>query len=363
MSDGTHARRRDATDPVRVDGSLGEGGGQVLRTALTLSMVTGRAFLAVNVRAHRERPGLLRQHLTAVRAAAAVSSAAVEGDALGSRELSFRPGAVRPGTHEFRVGTAGSTVLVAQTVLLPLALAGGSSSVVVEGGTHGAMAPPFEHFAEVLLPHLRAIGFRAAATLERHGFHPAGGGRIRVDVEPAEAFRPLVLEDRGEVVERRARALVAQIPRSVGERENAVLAASTSFRPVDCAVESVASIGPGNALVATMRCERAVEVFTGFGEQGRRAEAVATRVVDELREWHAAAVPVGRHTADQLLLPMALAAGGSFRTLPLTRHAETNAQVMRLFLGDVVAVEQGTGGPEEAARVRTARVTVRAAHR
>jgi RNA 3'-terminal phosphate cyclase (ATP) len=271
---------------------------------------------------------------------------------------------VRPGAYEFHVGTAGSTCLVAQTVLLPLALVGAASSLVIEGGTHGAMAPPFEHLDQVWLPHLRAIGFRATAAIERYGFYPAGGGRIRFDVAPAEAFRPLVLTDRGEVVERRARALVCQVPRSVGEREIEVVTKATSFHPEDCAVESVASIGPGNAVVLTMRCERAVEVFTGFGEHGRRAEAVAARAVDELREWHAADVPVARHTADQLLLPLALGAGGSFRTLPLTMHTTTNREVIRAFLGDVVEFDESaddTTGGAAATRIRTARVTVRAA--
>ena len=355
----TNARGRAPQDMIRIDGALGEGGGQVLRTALTLSLVTGRPFRIERIRANRDRPGLLRQHLTAVRAAAEVSSATAEGAELGSRELTFRPGTVRPGAYEFRVGTAGSACLVAQTVLLPLALAGGTSSVVVEGGTHAAMAPPFEHLAEAWLPHLRAIGYRLSATLESHGFYPAGGGRIRVDIEAADTFRTFELGRRGEVVERRARALVAQIPRSVGEREIAVLTKATSFRPEDCAVVEVRSRGPGNALVATVRCERTVEVFTGFGEHGRRAEAVATRVEDEVREWHAADVAVGRHTADQLLLPLALAAGGSFRTLPLTQHTTTNRDVLALFLGDVVSLVPDAGDPNAAARIRTAQVTVR----
>jgi RNA 3'-terminal phosphate cyclase (ATP) len=331
----------------------------VLRTALTLSLVTGRAFRIENVRAKRARPGLLRQHLTAVRAAAEVSGAEVEGASLGSREISFRPGPVRPGAHHFQVGTAGSACLVLQTVLLPLALADGPSTVVVEGGTHGAMAPPFEHLDEVWLPHLRAIGVRATAARESYGFYPAGGGRVRVEVGPAAGFHALVLETRGEVVERRAVALVSQIPASVGEREIAVVAKTTSFRPEDCAVRTVRSHGPGNALVLTVRCERATEVFTGFGEPGRRAEAVAARVVDEMREWHAADVPVARHTADQLLLPLALAAGGSFRTLPPTLHTTTNAEVLRAFLGDVVDLAEEPAPPGAAARVRTWRVTVR----
>lgn len=358
MSD---ARTHGSADPLRIDGAAGEGGGQVLRTALTLSLVTGRPFRIERIRAHRDRPGLLRQHLTAVEAAAAVSGASVEGAAPGSRDLTFRPGAVRAGAYAFRVGTAGSACLVLQTILLPLALAGAASSVVVEGGTHGAMAPPFDHMDEVWLPHLRAIGFRVRAALERHGFYPAGGGRVRVDVDPPATLRPLVLDARGEVVARRATALIAQIPPSVGTREIDVVTNATSFQPGECAVRSVESPGPGNAIVLSVRCEHATEVFTGFGEHGRRAEAVAARAVDEFREWHAAGVAVGRHTADQLLLPMALGAGGSFRTLPPTLHTTTNCEVLRMFLGDVVDVVPDAVEDAAATHLRTARVTVRGA--
>lgn len=347
--------------PVRLDGALGEGGGQVLRTALALSLATGRPFEIVNIRAKRERPGLLRQHLTAVNAAAAVSSAEVTGAEPGSQSLAFRPGAVRPGEYLFQVGTAGSACLVAQTILLPLALAGGRSSVVIEGGTHNPAAPPFDHLADAWLPHLRAIGYRVEASLERAGFYPAGGGRIRLAVEPAAgAFQPLVLEERGAVLAREARAIVARVPRSVGEREVDVVVRSTSFNPADCAVVAVDSPGPGNALVLTIRCVGGTEVFTGFGEHRRRAESVAAAVVDEMREWHAADVPVGRHLADQLLLPMALAAGGSFRTLAPTLHTTTNRDVVATFLGDVVTIDR-SGGAAAADGLRTSRISVRRA--
>ncbi|MCE9636697.1 MAG: RNA 3'-terminal phosphate cyclase [Planctomycetes bacterium] len=352
------------TGPVRLDGALGEGGGQVLRTALALSLATGRPFDIVNIRAKRAKPGLLRQHLTAVNAAAAVSSAEVEGAEPGSQTLRFRPGAVRPGEYAFQVGTAGSACLVAQTILLPLALAGGASSVVIEGGTHNPAAPPFDHLAEAWLPHLRTMGFRIDATLERAGFYPAGGGRLRLGIAPAAAFRPLVIEDRGAILVREARAVMALIPRSVGDRELDVVVRSSSLLRADCSVVTVDSPGPGNVLLLTIRCEGGTEVFTGFGEHRRRAESVAAEAVDEMREWHASGVPVGRHLADQLLLPMALAAGGSFRTLAPTMHTTTNCDVIAAFLGDVVTIERGTErgvDAEVCGGVRTSRVVVRGA--
>src|SRR5262245_60443308 len=171
-----------------IDGSQGEGGGQILRTALALSLVTGAPFRVEKIRAGRQKPGLLRQHLTAVTAAVEIGGAAVEGATLGSRELSFRPGSVRPGAYRFAVGTAGSAALVLQTVLPALLTATGPSTVVVEGGTHNPHAPPFDFLALAFLPLLARMGARAQATLDRPGFYPAGGGQLTVEITPAPAL-------------------------------------------------------------------------------------------------------------------------------------------------------------------------------
>ncbi len=343
---------------VRIDGTVGEGGGQVLRTSLTLSLVTGRPLQITSIRAKRDRPGLLRQHLTAVQAAAAISSADVEGDHLGSTSLWFRPGPVRPGDYTFQVGTAGSACLVAQTVLLPLALAGGPSSLAVEGGTHNRMAPPFDAIRDAWLPHVRAMGFGIDARIVRHGFYPVGGGDIRFTIRPAKTFVPLSLERRGEISGRCAQAILSRIAPSVGKRELDVVVRRTSLTKAQCEVVEADARGPGNALVVKFDFESGSEVFCGFGELGKRAEAVASDAVDEMQEWFGADVPVGVHLADQLLLPMALAAGGVFRTQPVSLHTTTNAAVIAAFLGDVMSftdeAEPAPGASRPAVRVRVA---------
>jgi len=326
---------------LAIDGSQGEGGGQILRTSLALALVTDTPFRLERVRAGRQKPGLLRQHLTAVTAAAEIGAAEVEGAALGSLELLFRPGRVRPGTYRFAIGTAGSACLVLQTVLLPLLRAGGASRVVLEGGTHNPGAPPFDFIARAFLPRLAAIGAEVRAQLDRPGFYPAGGGQMTVEIEPVFELSPLSLLDRGEIRRRHARALVANLPTSIARRELAVVQAKLGWPEEELEVVSLdgdGARGPGNAVLLEIDSANVTEVFTGFGEPAVRAETVALGAVDEAREYLAAGVPVGPHLADQLMAPLALAGGGAFRTGPLTRHSTTNMSVIRDFLGVEFAV-------------------------
>lgn len=326
---------------IEIDGSSGEGGGQILRSALALSLVTGRPFRMVNVRAGRKRPGLMRQHLTAVRAAVEVGGATVAGAEIGSRELAFAPGLVRAGDYRFSVGTAGSATLVFQTVFPALALAPGRSTVVVEGGTHNPLAPPFDFLARAFLPLVARMGPRATAVLERPGFYPAGGGRFRVEIEPAASFGSLELVDRGAVRERRATAVVALLPRTIAERELRVVRERLNWDPAWTRIEHVQdAVGPGNVVSVEIASEHVTEVFTGFGERGVAAERVGADAAEEAAEYLAAGVPVGRHLADQLLLPMALGGGGRFRTTTPSGHARTHAELLRTFLGAQVRIEQ-----------------------
>jgi RNA 3'-terminal phosphate cyclase (ATP) len=335
---------------AELDGSLGEGGGQVLRSALAISLVTGIPFRMVHVRARRRRPGLLRQHLTALLAAAEVGQAKVTGAELGSREVGFWPGPARPGNYRFSVGTAGSATLVFQTVFPALALAGGRSTVVVEGGTHNPLAPPFEFLARAFLPLAARMGPRADAVLERPGFHPAGGGRIRVEIEPARTFGRLDLPERGEVRERRARAVVSRLARSIAERELRVVQERLRLDPASTRVEEVRdAAGPGNVVTVEIESAHLTEVFTGFGRRGIPAERVAAAVAEEAAGYLAAGVPVGRHLADQLVLPMALGGGGSFRTLSPTEHTRTQAELCRAFLRSAIRIEERGGGVWEVA--------------
>jgi RNA 3'-terminal phosphate cyclase (ATP) len=325
---------------VRIDGSKGEGGGQVLRTSLALSLVTGTPFQMVNIRAGRSKPGLLRQHLTAVKAATAVGNAEVTGAELHSKELTFRPRGLRPGDYQFAVGTAGSATLVLQTVLPALLSASGPSTLVLEGGTHNPAAPPFDFLAKAYLPLVRRMGPSVEATLDRPGFFPAGGGKFRVSVQPAP-LEPLHLLERGSVVRRRATALIAQVPYDVAQRELETVGRKLGWSAEERRVEELKrSPGPGNAVTLEIESEHITEVFTAFGARGVRAEDVAGAAAEEARVYLEAGVPVGEHLCDQLMLLLALARGGSFRTLPLDGHALTQIETFAHFLDVKVSVNE-----------------------
>jgi len=328
---------------ILLDGSTGEGGGQILRTALGLSLVTGTPFTIERIRAGREKPGLLRQHLTAVQAAAAVGRAEVSGAAIGSRVLTFRPGPVTPGTYSFSVGTAGSATLVFQTVLPALLTAGGPSTLSLEGGTHNAWAPPFDFLEKAFLPILARMGAKVAVKLERRGFYPAGGGRFTAMIDPASRLERLDLAERGKVKSMRGAAIVASLPAGIAQRELKVLERSLSMDRTRLKVlEDRESAGPGNVVFVEVESEHVTEVFTGFGEKRVSAEAVAGKLAKEVREYLEADVPVGEYLADQLLIPLALAGGGSFLTTPLSSHSTTNVGVVGTFLSRKFQVERLT---------------------
>jgi len=334
---------------IVIDGSLGEGGGQVLRTALSLSLVTRQEFTIHNIRAGRERPGLLNQHLAAVRAAQAVGQAEVEGDAKGSRELVFKPRQVVPGDYSFDVGTAGSATLVLQTILPALMTASGRSALVLEGGTHNPFAPPFEFVAKAFLPVIQRMGPNVKAKLDRHGFHPAGGGKMRVTIEPSPKLTRVDLPERGNILKCCCTAVVANLPEHIAERELKVLKRKLFLAPDRVETPQVKSHGPGNVLLVELECAHATEVFIGFGREGLRAELVADRLAKEVNHFVEANVPVGEHLADQLLLPMALAGSGSFVTLPLSQHALTNIEIIKQFLPVEIRAEHAG---ENALRVK-----------
>lgn len=329
---------------LTIDGSQGEGGGQILRTSLALALVTGKAFRIERIRANREKPGLLRQHLTAVNAAAEVGAANVEGASLGAGELTFvPPGAVRVAGGEFRfaVGTAGSALLVLQTVLPPLMLAARPSTIVIEGGTHNRQAPPFDFIARAFLPVINRMGAGVTAELERHGFYPAGGGCVRVSVIPAKKLARLELNERGAVNECRGRAVVANLDYHIAERELAVVREKLAWSDESLCIEQVREArSPGNHVSLEIESEHVCEVFTGIGARGVMAETVAAAACDEVSEYLASEAAVGEHLADQLLLPMALAGGGSFTTNNLSLHATTNIEVIKRFLDIEISVAQ-----------------------
>jgi RNA 3'-terminal phosphate cyclase (ATP) len=326
---------------LTIDGSEGEGGGQILRTSLALALVTRTPVRVTHIRKRRSKPGLLRQHLAAVRAAAKVGAAEVSGAELLSTEVILRPSGIAAGEHRFPIGSAGSTTLVLQTVLPALLLAGAPSTLVLEGGTHNPHAPPFPHLARAFLPLLGRMGPHVAARLERAGFYPAGGGRLVVEVTPAPSLAPLDLLDRGAVRRVSGTATIANLPASIALREMEVARAvlggeEDAYRPD--VLRDVA--GPGNVVAVTAESEHVTEVFTAFGERGVRAEVIGERAAHEAKAYLDAGVPVGEHLADQLLLPLALAGRGSFRTVTPSSHTTTQAALLRRILGVKIRIEQ-----------------------
>jgi RNA 3'-terminal phosphate cyclase (ATP) len=325
---------------ITIDGSYGEGGGQIIRTSCALSLITGKPFRVFNVRARRDKPGLQRQHLTAVTSAAEVGGAQVDGAGVGSREFTFVPGPVTPGDYTFSIGTAGSTTLVLQTVLPPLMTAAGPSRLTLEGGTHNVHAPPFEFLHKTFLPLVNRTGPRVEIELGRYGFYPPGGGRIHVAIEPGASRKGFELTERGEVRALRARALAVKLPPSIGERELAVIRARLGWNDDQLRVEtSDNALSPGNVLTVEVERDELTEVFTGIGERGVRAETIAERVADEVEQYLAARVPVGEHLADQLLIPLALSGGGSYLTVEPSLHTTTNIEVIKKFLDVEITAE------------------------
>lgn len=329
---------------IVIDGAEGEGGGQVVRNALALSLVTGEPFRITNIRGGREKPGLMRQHLTAVEAACAIGGGECEGAAVRATEIVFRPGAVRAGDYRFAVGTAGSTGLVLQTVLMPLLTADGPSRLTIEGGTHNMMAPPFEFIARAFLPILNRMGARVEARLVRHGFYPRGGGRIEIDVTPA-ALAQIDCLDRGERRAVSAVAMVAGLPFDIAKRELATVGKYLSWPEEAFAVLQLPEeLGPGNALMLEASFDHVTEIVTGFGKLGVAAESLAKTAAQRMAGYLASPAFAGPYLADQLLLPFALAGGGAFTTVKPSQHARTAADIIARFTGTRFAFEQQENG-------------------
>ncbi|HMP78037.1 MAG TPA: RNA 3'-terminal phosphate cyclase [Pirellulaceae bacterium] len=332
------------SDLVVIDGSTGEGGGQIVRSALTLSMVTGRAFEITNIRAQRSKPGLLKQHLTAVQAAREICGGGVTGAELGSRQLIFAPGPVQTRSFTFDIGSAGSTTLVAQTLIPALMTADGASSLVIEGGTHNMAAPPFDYLQQVYLSIINQLGPHIGCELLSHGFYPAGGGKIRVSIEPSAHLRGLELMELGGPPIGQVTALVSRLPEHIGQRECELIRHRAGWQAKQCTVRNVTdSPGPGNIVMIRLTSPRVTEMFTGFGKKGVSAEQVAAGAWREARQFLMDQVPVGEYLCDQLLLPLALAAAqgqtSSLLTVPLSQHSQTHIDIIQKFLNIRIEIE------------------------
>lgn len=321
------------TSMISIDGSLGEGGGQVLRTALSLSIITGKAFTLERIRAKRERPGLLRQHLASVKAAAAISDARIEGAELGSSSLVFVPGTPRSGSYDWAIGSAGSSSLVLQTVLLPLFCGGSPSEATISGGTHNAMSPPLEFLDWCFRPLALELGYSFALRMTRVGFYPAGGGQIHATISGcAESASSVFSKTEREILGMEAWAWSSGIPERIGRAEVELLGRELGIAPEMRHACMVDSIGPGNAVAVVIELRDGKVMFTGFGEPRLPLEKVVAGCIAQVRRYVRSGARIDEHLQDQLLLPLSLGRGGAFTTTAPSLHTKTNMEIIGKFL-------------------------------
>jgi RNA 3'-terminal phosphate cyclase (ATP) len=335
---------------IEADGSYGEGGGQILRSALSLALVTRQAFRIDRLRVARNPPGLRPQHLQAVRAAEAIGQASVEGAELGSQRLVFRPGELRPGNYRFDIGTAGSAPLILQALSVPLALAGSQSQLSVGGGTHVPWSPCFHYLAGPWLELVRRIGLHLELSMLRPGFYPKGGGEITARIGPASSLRPLNLSDRGRLQAIEGLSAVANLPDHILERqrEQALRRLEEAGLRAIIARERWSALSPGTLLLLNARFEHVEACFFALGERGKPAEQVADEAVDALLAFLDSDAAVEMHLADQLLLPLSLAQGPSvLRTQRVTPHLITNAWLIQRFLPVRIDIGGENGEPAD----------------
>lgn len=329
------------TKLIQLDGS--EGGGQMLRTALTLAMVTGQPFRITNIRGKRRKPGLMRQHLTCVKAACEISGGTADGAEPGSTELVFHAGEVRPASYEFAIGTAGSTGLLLQTLLPALWLAGGTSTLRLSGGTHNPLAPPFDFLERVFLPAIQRMGAQAELRLLETGFAPVGGGIIECQIQPTKGFTPFHLTNHGALISSCIRVPSRGLSTSIADR---VLQAALQTCPCEDAqaIDLAAGPGQGVACLVESQFSEVSEMACTFGEMNVSAEKVGHRAGKMMNDFINTGAAVGRNLADQLLLPIALAGEGSFTTMAPDAHVPTNISVIEAFLPVRFQIERMDGG-------------------
>ncbi len=320
---------------VEIDGATGEGGGQILRTAIALAITTGRPLRVENIRARRSKPGLMPQHLKAVQAAAAISNARLQGAQIASSSLLFDPGAVRAGEYHFDIGTAGATTLVLQTIALPLSFASATSVVTITGGTHVPWSPSYHYLAWHWGPCLERSGFHIRATLERPGFYPRGGGQITAKINPLSTPSPVSFIERGELKQIRGVSMVAALDESIAVRQQrqAVKRLAKLGVDIDIEVSRLPSYSPGTALILVAEFERSQCCYGALGARGKPAERVADEAVNALKRFLATKAAIDEHLADQLILPLSVVPGVSELHVPqITPHLVTNADIVRHFL-------------------------------
>ena len=331
---------------VEIDGSFGEGGGQVLRSSLTLALLTQTPFRIRNIRARRKTPGLRAQHLASVRAAVEVGKARVSGDEPGSQELTFEPTGLHPGEYRFEIGTAGACSLVLQTIFLPLTRVDSGSRVEIIGGTHVAWSPTFEYIDEVWLAFMRSLGYLADVELKQAGYYPKGGGRIIAVIQPNgvphafETQKPASARDLGGI------SLSSNLPDHVAGRQRKHMQdrLKGSGVSVEISVKRPPSPGRGSAVFIGSMIKPPTFGFSALGDRGKRAEQVADEAINMLFKFLETEAVLDRFLADQVLIPLALAPARSrFTTEIVTGHLQTNAEIVRKFLEVQITISDKVG--------------------
>ena len=323
---------------IEIDGRFGEGGGQILRSALTLAMLTGKGFDISHIRGKRPKPGLMRQHLTCVQAAQTICNGYVEGAELGSTRLRFVPGKVQAGDYCFDVGSAGSTTLVFQTIALPLLQADATSTVEFRGGTHNPMAPPLTYLKRSFLPLLRDMGAQIELKVHRWGFMPVGGGHWQALFKPSSLNKIERLQ-RGELKNSRLTAYEVGLPNRVAERELEVYRQLSPVNIDEARVRQPTSSSPGNLLAIDLQFEHLRICLTELGRPRLSAEKVAQNLLRQMQHYLQSEAVLDEYLADQLMLPIMLAGGGQFRCHELSLHGETNRQIIARFSAMEIAFD------------------------
>jgi RNA 3'-terminal phosphate cyclase (ATP) len=336
---------------IEIDGSYGEGGGQILRTSLSLSCLFKRPFRIFNIRKNRKRPGLMPQHLAGVRAAQDLSNAEVVGAQIGSAELSFSPRETKGGEFSFDIGTAGSTLLVLQTLIPSLIFSREKSTVILKGGTHVPLSPSFHYIAEIFIPILARLGLGIRLSIISYGFYPKGGGEIRAEVIPAEEIRPLRTMERGNIIGLSGYSGVGNLHLSIAERQRAALVERLRSRkdvacPATIELLDVNTPGQGTFIFLKSEFENSLAGFTALGERGKRAELVGEEAAQEFLRHYETGAALDSHMSDQVVLYLSMCKETSvFTTSCITRHLMTNLWAANLFHRFSYSVEGEVGGP------------------
>lgn len=333
---------------LEIDGAFGEGGGQILRTSLALSLITGKGFHLSNVRAGRSKPGLQPQHLMCVRAAATIGQAQVRGASKGSTDLHFEPTSIIPGNYHFAIGTAGATSLVLHTVYLPLALAGADSELTIDGGTHVRACPCFHFLETTWCAYMKLLGLDITVKMRRPGFYPRGGGLLQAHIKPTAGIHGLRLNQVTPANRITGFSAAAGLPEHVARRQaqRASKRLHSLRLPVQITEESWQG-GPGSVLALVLNTLPAPTMFFALGERGKPAERVADEAVAQVVRFHEdQSAAMDEHSADQIILPLAMAEGpSSFPVATVTSHLLTNAAVIRQFVEREIQIEGEEGKP------------------